>query len=83
MRPDPDEVAKVFRIPLEELVRPEIPHLDHVSGGDHPVLSAPIPTLGGQVYAPTAAILYQFREVALEGRPTRVAHFDEPRFAWR
>lgn len=83
LRPDPGEVAKVFRIPLEELVRPEIPHLDPVSDADRPVLSALIPTLGGHVYAPTAAILYQFREVALEGRPTRVAHFDQPRFAWR
>ena len=34
-------------------------------------------------YAPTAAILYQFRELCLLGRPTRVAHFEQPRFAWR
>ena len=83
LRPDPDEVAKVFRIPLDELVRPEIPHLHDVPDGEQPVLSAPIPTLGGHVYAPTAAILYQFREVALEGRATRVSHFGQPRFAWR
>lgn len=83
LRPDPDEVAKVFRIPLEELVRPQIPHLHDEPDQERPVLSAPIPTLGGHVYAPTAAILYQFREVALEGRATRVAHFDQPRFAWR
>ncbi|HOL36289.1 MAG TPA: hypothetical protein PLT38_00550, partial [Rubrivivax sp.] len=35
------------------------------------------------VAAPTAALLYQFREVCLRGRPTRVAHFDQPRFTWR
>ena len=28
-------------------------------------------------------ILYQFREVALMGRATRVAHYDQPAFAWR
>ncbi len=83
LRPDPDEVDKVFRIPLEELVRPEIPRLEVASDPARPVISAPIPTLGGPVYAPTAAILYQFREVALEGRATRVSHFDQPRFAWR
>jgi hypothetical protein len=35
------------------------------------------------VAAPTAAFLYQFREWLLRGRATRVAHFDQPRFAWR
>lgn len=35
------------------------------------------------VAAPTAAMLYQFREVVLLGRATRVAHFEQPEFAWR
>jgi hypothetical protein len=35
------------------------------------------------IAAPTAAVLYQFREVCLLGRPTRVAHFEQPAFAWR
>ena len=35
------------------------------------------------MYAPTAAMLYQFREVAIEGRATRVLHFDQPLFAWK
>jgi hypothetical protein len=34
------------------------------------------------IYAPTGAMLYQFREVAIFGRATRVAHFDQPLFAW-
>lgn len=81
--PDPAEVAEVFRIPLDELCLPEVPHLDWSGGGPSPVLSAPLPTLGHHVYAPTAAILYQFREVALLGRHTRVAHFEQPGFAWK
>jgi hypothetical protein len=39
--------------------------------------------LGTNVHAPTAAILYQLREVALWGADTRVDHFEQPRFAWR
>ena len=44
-------------------------------------MSAPLPTLGHHLYAPTAAMMYQFREVALRGEATRVAHFDQPDFA--
>ena len=83
MQPDPVEVAKVFRIPLGELDNPAIPRLTKSEDGKPPVMSAPLPTTGGVVYAPTAAMLYQFREVAMHGRPTRVAHFDQPRFAWK
>jgi hypothetical protein len=39
--------------------------------------------LDAHVHAPTAAILYQLREVAIHGRDTRVAHFEQPVFAWR
>jgi len=81
--PDPVEVARVFRIPLTELDSPAIPHLEHGPDGGEPVMSAPLPTTGGRVYAPTAAILYQFREVALHRRLTRVAHMGQPRFAWK
>jgi hypothetical protein len=35
------------------------------------------------VHAPTAAVLYQFMEVALLGRETRVAHLEQPVWAWR
>lgn len=83
LRPDPDEVEAVFRIPLWDLNRPEIPRLRCTDSSEHPVLSAPFETLGGEVYAPTAAMLYQFREVGLNGRATRVAHFEQPRFAWK
>lgn len=80
---DPNEVEAVFRIPLWDLNRPDIPRLDDTQGTEHPVLSAPFQTLGHEVFAPTAAILYQFREVALRGQATRVAHFEQPKFAWK
>ncbi len=39
--------------------------------------------LGGWVYTPTAAIIHQFCQLALHGLTTRVAHYEQPVFAWR
>lgn len=83
LAPDPNEVARVFLIPLGELNRPELPEFRDTDAGEHPVLSVSLPTAGGSVFAPTAAVLYQFREVALRGGATRVSHFDQPQFAWK
>ncbi len=49
---------------------------------DRPVVQVP---LGGDlIHAPTGAVLVQFRWVALDGRANdRVAHFEQPVFAWR
>jgi hypothetical protein len=37
---------------------------------------------GRLIHAPTAAMIYQFREV-LAGRATRVADLEQPVFAWK
>lgn len=81
LRPNPDEVASIHRIPLTEFGRPDAPMLEKTDAGEHPVLRMPVGN--SWIAAPTAAVLYQFREVCLAGRDTRVAHFDQPRFAWR
>lgn len=81
LEPDPAEVAEAHRVPIEELERPEVPQLRRIPESDRPVIS--IPLLQGNIHAPTAAILYQLREVAIWGRATRVAHFEQPVFAWR
>jgi 8-oxo-dGTP pyrophosphatase MutT (NUDIX family) len=47
---------------------------------DRPVIRLPLH--GEWLHAPTAAMLYQFREVVINRRRTRVAHLDEPVFAW-
>lgn len=78
---NPNEVAAVYRVPLTELDRPDVPRLHHIPESDRPVIS--IPLLGTNIHAPTAAILYQLREVAVWGRSTRVAKFEQPLFAWR
>jgi mutator protein MutT len=81
LQPNAEEVASVHRIPFGELLRADAPILNQVRGAAHPVLRMPIGTRW--IAAPTAAFLYQFRELVLCGRATRVVHFDQPRFAWR
>jgi len=81
LAPNPQEVAAVYRVPLAELERPDVPRLRQIPESERPVIS--IPLLGTQIHAPTAAILYQLREVAVRGRATRVAEFEQPVFAWR
>jgi 8-oxo-dGTP pyrophosphatase MutT (NUDIX family) len=81
--PNPAEVAHLFRIPLSELRRPESPEIFSIPESDRPVIRLPIPLMNTEINAPTAAVLYQFREVALEDRSTRVDHFEQPVFAWR
>jgi 8-oxo-dGTP pyrophosphatase MutT (NUDIX family) len=80
LEPDPREVAAAYCVPLAELERPDVPRLRSIPESDRPVLS--IPLLGAHIHAPTAAILYQLRQVALHGRATRVAHYEQPTFAW-
>lgn len=82
LTPNPDEVAAVHVVPVAELDGPGIPRLSTIPESDRPVLSLPIPSLATSIHAPTAAVLYQLREVALHGRSTRVAHFEQPVFAW-
>lgn len=79
--PNPDEVASLHRIAVQELMREDAPILNHIPQSEHPVLRMPIGT--GWIAAPTAAVLYQFREVCIAGRATRVAHFEQPVFAWK
>ena len=55
---------------------------DRFSPGRTALLSIPFERLGTTIHAPTAAMIYQLREVALHGRSTRVRHYEQPVFAW-
>ncbi|MDH3653852.1 MAG: CoA pyrophosphatase [Myxococcales bacterium] len=81
LRPNPREVAEAHRVPIKGLDAPGIPKLFDIEQSDRPVLSVRI--LGQDIFAPTAAVVFQFREVAIHGRDTRVADYDQPVFAWR
>jgi len=78
--PNPAEVAAAYCVPLSELERPDVPQLRRIPESDRPVIS--IPLLGTHIHAPTAAVLFQLREVVLRGESTRVAHYEQPVFAW-
>jgi 8-oxo-dGTP pyrophosphatase MutT (NUDIX family) len=74
MSVNPEEVAAAFRLPLEDLDRPGNPRFEPFL---HFLLAR------STVFAPTAAMLYQFRELGLHGRAVRVSDVEQPRFAWR
>jgi 8-oxo-dGTP pyrophosphatase MutT (NUDIX family) len=80
--PDPGEVAHAYRIGLHELARDDSPRFVTIPESDRPVVQIP---LGGDlIHAPTAAVLVQFRWVAMDGRPgERVHDFEQPVFAWK
>ena len=71
----------MHRIPCSEFLRRDAPLLESSGSGDNPVLFMPVGDTW--IAAPTAAMLLQFREVALLGREVRVGHYEQPSFAWR
>jgi 8-oxo-dGTP pyrophosphatase MutT (NUDIX family) len=73
------EVARVYEVPIADLdVEPEFLAIPESAA---PVIRLPL--FDRYVHAPTAAIIYQFCQVALHGRAQRVAHFEAPVFLWR
>ncbi|PYN04780.1 MAG: coenzyme A pyrophosphatase [Candidatus Rokuibacteriota bacterium] len=81
LAPNPAEVAHVYRVPLADLDKPDVPRLISIPESDRPVIQVPL--LSSLIHAPTAAVLYQMREVVVHGRSTRVAHFEQPTWAWK
>jgi 8-oxo-dGTP pyrophosphatase MutT (NUDIX family) len=73
------EVAQIHVIPLADL--DVEPRLLRIPESCSPVIQLPL--LGRYLHAPTAAIVYQFCQVALHGHAVRVAHFEQPVFAWK
>lgn len=79
LTPNPDEVAAVY---VAHATDYDVePMFASIPESPDPIIR--VPMLGAWIHAPTAAVIYQFRELALHGRTTRVAHFEQPVFAWR
>jgi len=76
---NPAEVASIHRIAISEFMRKDAPVLKKIPQSEHPVLLMPVGD--SWIAAPTAAIIYQFREVAIRGLQTRVGHYESPHFA--
>ncbi|HJP49436.1 MAG TPA: CoA pyrophosphatase [Pseudomonadales bacterium] len=81
LNPNPDEVASIHAFTFSELIRKDSPNLETIPESDRQVLS--MNYLNDRIYSPTAAMLYQFREVCILGNDTRVSHYDQPVFAWK
>lgn len=77
LEPSRDEVAELFLLKPADLRSA----VARATRGTSRAFCLELPW--GPVYAPTAAILYQFSEVALDGRPSRVNNFYQPPFARR
>jgi 8-oxo-dGTP pyrophosphatase MutT (NUDIX family) len=80
MSPNPAEVASVHRIALDDIERTEA--FDFVAIPESRRRVIRFRHAGDFIHAPTAALIYQFREV-LAGRDTRVAELEQPVFAWK
>ena len=78
--PNPDEVASVHRIALGDIERADAFDFTTIPESTRRVIR--FRHAGQFIHAPTAALIYQFREV-LAGRDTRVAELEQPVFAWR
>jgi hypothetical protein len=79
LRPNPQEVASVHRIALGDIAGPDAVDFVAIPESDRRVIR--VRMRGSLVHAPTAAVIYQFREL-LAGRHTRVADLEQPVFAW-
>ncbi len=82
LAPNPKEVESAYLVTLGAL-HALSPRIVEGPEPERPLLTLPFRDPETVVYAPTAALVYQMREVLLYGRSTRVDRFGEPRFAWR
>ncbi len=78
--PNPEEVASVHRIALDNIAQADAFDFTAIPESTRRVIR--FRHAGRFIHAPTAALIYQFREV-LEGRDTRVAELEQPVFAWK
>ena len=81
MQANPNEVVRIHRIHLGDLAHRNEPEFISIPESDRPVIRYPL--FDTLIHAPTAAVIYQFVDVALMGRDTRVAHLEQPVWAWK
>jgi 8-oxo-dGTP pyrophosphatase MutT (NUDIX family) len=76
LTPDPTEVHEAWHAAVEDLDHPESPRAEPHPDGGEPILR--MFARGQWLNPPTAAWLYQFREVGLHARATRVGTVGQP-----
>ena len=77
---NPQEVASTHCIRLDVIAREEAVSFETIPESPRPLIRLSIGE--HDIHAPTAALVYQLRELAA-GRITRVAELEQPVFAWR
>jgi 8-oxo-dGTP pyrophosphatase MutT (NUDIX family) len=80
VNPNPQEVASVHRVRLDEISRPAAVEFLSIPESDRPVIR--LSFADSHIHAPTAAMVHQLAELAA-GRVTRVDQLEQPVFAWR
>lgn len=80
LMPNPAEVASAHRIRLDAIAPEAAVWFETIPQSERPLISVDIG--GHHIHAPTAALVYQLRELAA-GRITRVGELEQPVFAWR
>ncbi|MBV9460425.1 MAG: CoA pyrophosphatase [Bradyrhizobium sp.] len=80
IEPNPQEVASVHRIALSAIEREDAFDFTAIPESDRRVIR--FHWRERLIHAPTAAMIFQFREV-LAGRNTRVVDLEQPVFAWK
>ncbi len=80
LAPNPAEVASVHHVRLDHIGRQESVEFFSIPESERPVIRLHFD--GNKVHAPTAALVYQLREL-IAGRITRVAELEQPVFAWK
>lgn len=78
---NPDEVHIVWQVPLADLDHPRAPRREKHPQGGPPILR--MFARGSWVNPPTAAFLWQFREVCLHGRVARTDRIGQPTWTAR
>ena len=80
LSPNPAEVRSVHCIALTDVEQPDAFDFVTIPQSHRRVIR--FRHAGRFIHAPTAALIYQFREV-LAGRDTRVTELEQPVFAWK
>lgn len=78
---NPAEVSSIHQISFAELNREDSPEFHIIEESPRPVVRMLVGD--SYIHAPTAAVMYQFREVCLQGRSTRVDELEQPVFTWK
>jgi 8-oxo-dGTP pyrophosphatase MutT (NUDIX family) len=80
LKPNPAEVASAHLFRLDHMLEDDAVEFETIPESPRRVIRL---RLGEHhIHAPTAAVVYQFREL-VAGRITRVAELEQPVFAWR